>query len=274
MRSCPRCERDLPSDSFRPGKRPCIDCIRAEGRERERKRRERDGERIRAADRARVRPPEQRKRASQRTAAIAMQKRREAGIPPRRKGPDPLKLEARKARLAARRRVPVDQLKRQKYASPEERREAFNARRRGVPRSERELARHSERQKQVRAEGGEALRARERERARLWRLANPEAARRKAQRDTSRRTARKRNADVRDVSERDLQRLLDRQRGCCFYCDQPEPTTLDHLIPLVRGGRHSIGNLVWACRTCNTSKGGRLVVEYRFGRSYRRRPAA
>lgn len=164
--------------------------------------------------------------------------------------------------------------RKRKYANPAERREAANARRRGVPRSARELARHSERQKQVRAEGGEARRAMERERARQWRLANPEAARRKGQRDTSRRTARKRNADVRAVSERDLRRLLDRQRGRCFYCDQPEPTTLDHLIPLVRGGRHSIGNLVWACRTCNTSKGGRLVVEYRFGRSYRRRPAA
>lgn len=173
----------------------------------------------------------------------------------------------------AERRPPAPPRKR-KYATDAERREAFNSRRRGQPRGEAERASHAKRQKEVRAADLAGIRARERERARQWRLANPEAARRKGQRDTSRRTARKRNADVRDVSERDLRRLLDRQRGCCFYCDQPEPTTLDHLIPLVRGGRHSIGNLVWACRTCNTSKGGRLVVEYRFGRSYRRRPAA
>lgn len=188
---------------------------------------------------------------------------------------DPERARAAWAKENARRatlRVPVP--RKRKYATAEERREAINARRRGVPRSERERTRHSERQKELRTINRDAYRAAAREKSRQWRLDNPEAARRKGQRDTSRRTARKRNADVRTVTERDLQRLFDRQRGRCAYCDQPEPTTLDHVVPLVRGGRHSIGNLVWACRPCNTSKGGRLVVEFRYGRSYRRRSAS
>lgn len=189
----------------------------------------------------------------------------------RRRAADPERARAAWTKDNARRsalRTPVP--RKRKYVTDDERREAFNARRRGVPRSAQELARHSERQKQLRVENRDAYRAQARERFRQWRIANPEAARRKAQRDTSKRNARKASADVRTVTERDLRRMLDRQHGRCFHCDQPEPTTIDHLIPLSREGRHAIGNLVWSCKSCNSAKGPRLLVEYRHGRSRRR----
>lgn len=60
-----------------------------------------------------------------------------------------------------------------------------------------------------------------------------------------------------------------RQGRACVYCDRPADT-IDHAVPLVRGGTNYEGNLVPACRRCNGSKGGRLVVEWRAGRSARR----
>jgi 5-methylcytosine-specific restriction endonuclease McrA len=44
----------------------------------------------------------------------------------------------------------------------------------------------------------------------------------------------------------------------CVYCGQQFPEdelTLDHVQPRVRGGDRSEGNLVTACRGCNTLKG-------------------
>jgi 5-methylcytosine-specific restriction endonuclease McrA len=38
---------------------------------------------------------------------------------------------------------------------------------------------------------------------------------------------------------------------------------IDHIIPLSRGGRHSIGNLAPACAACNLKKGYKYLVEMR-----------
>lgn len=45
--------------------------------------------------------------------------------------------------------------------------------------------------------------------------------------------------------------------GRCGYCGRPTPPrelTMDHRLPLVRGGRSTKGNVVPACKTCNTAK--------------------
>jgi 5-methylcytosine-specific restriction endonuclease McrA len=53
------------------------------------------------------------------------------------------------------------------------------------------------------------------------------------------------------------------RRGTCFYCgDRVGRGELDHVIPLSRGGSHSEGNTVLACRTCNQSKGNLFVTEW------------
>ncbi len=48
----------------------------------------------------------------------------------------------------------------------------------------------------------------------------------------------------------------------CHYCGGAERLTMDHLIPKLRGGSDSADNLVWACRSCNSSKGGRDMLEW------------
>lgn len=49
----------------------------------------------------------------------------------------------------------------------------------------------------------------------------------------------------------------------CAYCGIRPGTTTDHVLPLVRGGRDEPGNVVPACKTCNCSKGAKLLSEWR-----------
>ena len=75
------------------------------------------------------------------------------------------------------------------------------------------------------------------------------------------------------VSIRDWMRLVDRFGGRCAYCGETAARLqMDHVLPLSRGGRHSIGNVLPACKRCNNSKSSRLLIEWRFGSRVRRRP--
>lgn len=66
------------------------------------------------------------------------------------------------------------------------------------------------------------------------------------------------------VSLRDWQRLVRRYRGCCAYCGVlASPVSMDHVIPLVKGGRHSIGNVLPACSYCNSTKHAMLLSVWR-----------
>ena len=52
--------------------------------------------------------------------------------------------------------------------------------------------------------------------------------------------------------------------GVCYYCERqvgPKALTMDHLVPLVRGGRSNKGNLVPACKECNDKKKHQLAWE-------------
>ena len=52
--------------------------------------------------------------------------------------------------------------------------------------------------------------------------------------------------------------------GICHYCGQQfkvKEMTMDHVIPLSRGGRSTKGNLVPCCKPCNTAKKADLPPE-------------
>jgi len=56
-----------------------------------------------------------------------------------------------------------------------------------------------------------------------------------------------------------------RGRGVCHYCGArvpPRELTMDHVVPLVRGGRSTRGNVVPCCKTCNTQKRYLLPSEW------------
>ncbi|MGV7929140.1 MAG: HNH endonuclease [Spirochaetota bacterium] len=53
--------------------------------------------------------------------------------------------------------------------------------------------------------------------------------------------------------------------GVCHYCGnrvQPADLTMDHLIPLSRGGRSERFNIVAACKECNNRKKNLLPAEW------------
>lgn len=62
----------------------------------------------------------------------------------------------------------------------------------------------------------------------------------------------------------DILRLLAVQRGRCVYCrcDIRKTFTVDHIIPLVRGGSNNPGNLQLACKRCNSSKGAKHPADF------------
>jgi predicted nucleic acid-binding Zn ribbon protein len=79
------------------------------------------------------------------------------------------------------------------------------------------------------------------------------------------RDAAKRNAIVGyGVPGLEWRRILRRSEGCCFYCGVKKPLTMEHVVPINRGGAHSIGNIVAACKSCNCSKNDSLLMEWRL----------
>lgn len=63
------------------------------------------------------------------------------------------------------------------------------------------------------------------------------------------------------VKGKELDRLY---ASVCFYCGSTDKIEADHVIPVSRGGRHSIGNLIPACRSCNATKGNRFIIEWKL----------
>ena len=52
-----------------------------------------------------------------------------------------------------------------------------------------------------------------------------------------------------------FQELL--RKGVCHYCGgkfPPEELTMDHIVPVVRGGKSTKGNVVVCCKECNNKK--------------------
>lgn len=62
------------------------------------------------------------------------------------------------------------------------------------------------------------------------------------------------------ITQKEYRKL---ERDPCFYCGSFDNPTLDHVIPVVRGGKHSIGNLVVACKSCNSRKSKKTIMEWR-----------
>lgn len=59
-------------------------------------------------------------------------------------------------------------------------------------------------------------------------------------------------------------RLFVRDRHVCAYCGghfAELELTVEHILPVSRGGRHEWTNVVTACRSCNTRKGSRRPEE-------------
>ncbi len=83
-----------------------------------------------------------------------------------------------------------------------------------------------------------------------WRRKHPE----QGQRNGNKRRARKKNVLVSDFTREQWLTMKAAYRGCCAYCGKKSRLTIDHVIPLARGGGHTASNIVPACKTCNSKK--------------------
>lgn len=56
-----------------------------------------------------------------------------------------------------------------------------------------------------------------------------------------------------------------RGEGVCYFCAgkfPPQELTMDHIVPVIRGGRSTKGNVVPACKECNSKKKHMLPIEW------------
>jgi 5-methylcytosine-specific restriction endonuclease McrA len=54
-------------------------------------------------------------------------------------------------------------------------------------------------------------------------------------------------------------------QGICYFCRRqipPKDLTMEHVVPLIRGGKSSKGNVVPACKECNNKKKYLLPIEW------------
>jgi 5-methylcytosine-specific restriction endonuclease McrA len=63
-----------------------------------------------------------------------------------------------------------------------------------------------------------------------------------------------------DFDSNSWQRILTYFGHCCAYClRKDEPLTMDHMVPISKGGSHTEDNVVPACKSCNSKKGNRPI---------------
>ncbi|MEE8329362.1 MAG: HNH endonuclease [Thermodesulfovibrionia bacterium] len=54
-------------------------------------------------------------------------------------------------------------------------------------------------------------------------------------------------------------------KGKCYYCNRETPPlelTMDHIVPVIRGGKSAKNNIVPACKECNNKKKHCLLIEW------------
>jgi len=62
---------------------------------------------------------------------------------------------------------------------------------------------------------------------------------------------------------KDLKRIYSQP---CFNCGATKNQSLDHKIPLSRGGEHRIGNTITLCQPCNASKNSKTIMEWKLAK--------
>ena len=53
------------------------------------------------------------------------------------------------------------------------------------------------------------------------------------------------------------------QESACYLCGKTAKG-IDHIVPLSKGGNHSIGNLAPCCINCNSKKHKKFLVQLRY----------
>lgn len=98
-------------------------------------------------------------------------------------------------------------------------------------------------------------------RNREWRQANLEKARLSSQVRMAHYLARKHGAEG-TFSVDEWRAIRDYYGNKCLACNEQRPLTIDHIVPLSKGGRNDTSNLQPLCNKCNSAKWNR-TIDYR-----------
>lgn len=131
---------------------------------------------------------------------------------------------------------------------------AFLAKRDAYTKSRKDIKREYD--KNYRSRDPEGQKAR----ARAWVKANPE----KRAAVTRAYSARRRSQTDGGVSTRDLHEWTEAKPKVCYWCGSRCKSNyhVDHYVPLSRGGKHEIENLVIACAPCNLKKNAKDPFDF------------
>lgn len=67
------------------------------------------------------------------------------------------------------------------------------------------------------------------------------------------------------LSRHDVEAFIKRDK-CCVYCGSDDRLTLDHIVPISKGGNNSRQNIVLACVHCNSQKRDIEVIKWCAGK--------
>lgn len=95
--------------------------------------------------------------------------------------------------------------------------------------------------------------ARQRAQVKEWLKSNPE--KRRVQRRNDRHVRRARiKGNGGSITAKELEALRSRHGKRCAYCGARGRMTIDHIVPLARGGTHEARNIQFLCAPCNSAK--------------------
>lgn len=94
---------------------------------------------------------------------------------------------------------------------------------------------------------------------REWILSHPE---KKSMYDKKYKHSKSTNGGVLDRYTQELLFMI--FGNICCKCKSKTNITIDHIKPVSKGGSNFIYNLQLLCRSCNSSKGNRIIIDYRI----------
>lgn len=94
--------------------------------------------------------------------------------------------------------------------------------------------------------------------ARKWHIENPDMVRAKKHR----RRAMERGTDLGTFTDKEWTAIKEAYHHRCAYCHKRAKLTVEHVVPLSKGGVHCSRNIVPACWPCNLKKGVKDAPTY------------